>query len=107
MPKITFVQSNGETETVDAMVGVSVMAVAKQHRIPGIIADCNGECACSTCHVFVDPKWVGELPEVSEPEEMMFAFLDEVADNSRLCCQIRVTESLDGLKVTVPETQLS
>ena len=105
MPVVNFVQPSGETQTIDIRVGSSVMAAAKAQKVPGIIADCNGECACSTCHVYVDDGWFDKLDGVSESEEMMFTFLDEIQDTSRLSCQIKMTEALDGLTVHVPVSQ--
>jgi len=103
MIKVTFVQPDGTVRTVeDATPGKSLMEVAKANNIEGIYADCGGGCACATCHVYVDPDW---MSAVGQPDDIESATLDLASDvlkaNSRLSCQIKVREELDGLKVTV------
>jgi len=105
MPKITFTDHGGNERTVDADVGESVMQVARRLDVPGIDADCGGNCACATCHVYVDDAWLPKVGGRSEMEESMLAFAPNVTDHSRLSCQISVTDDLDGLKVTTPESQ--
>ena len=105
MPKITFVDYNGKERTVDAEVGETVMQVARRCDVPGIDADCGGNCACATCHVQVDPAWIARVGARSETEESMLTYASGVTGNSRLCCQIPVTDELDGLRVTTPESQ--
>jgi 2Fe-2S ferredoxin len=90
---------------VDITTGHSVMEAAVKHVVPGIDADCGGACACATCHVYVDPAWQEKVGKPSEEEEMMLDFAEEVADNSRLSCQITVTDELDGLIVRIPKSQ--
>ncbi len=105
MTKITFVSHDGNSQEVDAENGSTVMESAIKNSIPGIEAECGGACACATCHVYVDEAWkdiVGE-PEVMEEDMLDFAW--EMKPNSRLSCQIKVTDALDGLIVTVPEKQ--
>ncbi len=105
MAKITFTQTNGTEQTVDAENGMTVMESAIKNMVPGIDADCGGACACATCHVYVDESWLAATGEREEMEEDMLDFAFDVRDNSRLSCQIKVTSDLDGLKVTVPEKQ--
>jgi 2Fe-2S ferredoxin len=106
MPKITYIEHSGREHVVDVPVGLSVMEGAVKNAIPGIDADCGGACACSTCHVYVDPDWVGKLPPRESMEEDMLDFAYEPRANSRLTCQIKVTPALDGLIVRMPEKQI-
>ena len=105
MPKITFTDSGGTSRTVDAEVGATVMETAIQNGIAGIEAECGGACACATCHVYIDEAWQEKTGEPSPMEEDMLDFGYDVRENSRLSCQIKVTDELDGLKVTTPERQ--
>lgn len=105
MPKITYIDSTGATLTVDADVGATVMEAAIKNSVPGIEAECGGACSCSTCHVYVDPAWKEATGEPAPMEEDMLDFAFDVRPTSRLSCQIKVTEALDGLTVTTPEKQ--
>ncbi len=105
MVKITYIQHNGDSKTVDAEVGMTVMETALKNDVPGIDAECGGACACATCHVYVDDAWVEKVGDKQETEEDMLDFAFEVTDNSRLSCQIKVTDALDGLVLRVPEKQ--
>lgn len=105
MPKITFVEHNGTEKIVEAEVGMTVMEAAIKEGIPGIEAECGGACACATCHVYVDEQWREATGEPSEMEEDMLDFAFNIQPNSRLSCQIKVTDELDGLRVTTPEKQ--
>ncbi len=105
MARITFVDSLGEARVVDAEEGSTVMEAAIRNAIPEISAECGGGCACATCHVYVDEAWLSKTGEASDQEEDMLDFAYAVQPNSRLCCQIRVTADLDGLKVTTPDRQ--
>jgi len=107
VPKITYIEFDGTEHLVDVPVGRSVMQGAFDNNIPGIDADCGGECACATCHVYVDPAWfemVGSVPAEST-EASMLSFAAVTEPNSRLACQIPVTRELDGLVVRMPEDQ--
>jgi len=106
MPKITYIEFNGTEHTVDVPVGLTVMEGAVNNNIPGIEADCGGACACSTCHVYIDPAWVGKLPPREDMEEDMLDFAFEPNERSRLTCQVKVTAELDGLVVQMPEKQI-
>lgn len=107
MAKITYVEHSGKEHVVEVRPGMTVMEGARDNGIPGIEADCGGACACSTCHVYVDAAWVDKLPGKQAMEEDMLDFAwnpDPV--RSRLTCQLKVTEALDGLKVQMPERQI-
>lgn len=107
MPRITYVESNGEAHAVDVPVGISVMEGAVNNLVPGILADCGGACACATCHVYVEDGWFSRLPPVQELEADMLDFAFEPKeDRSRLSCQLTVTPELDGLVVHIPEEQI-
>ena len=105
MAKITYVEFNGAEHAIDVKTGLSVMEGAVKNNIPGIDADCGGACACATCHVYVDDAWLAKTGEKSAMEESMLDFAENVAENSRLSCQIKVTDALDGLVVRMPESQ--
>ena len=107
MPKITYIEYSGPEHRVEVPLGRSVMRGAVDNRIPGIDADCGGECACATCHVYVDESWLGAIgtsaPGSQEASMLSFAALAQ--PNSRLSCQITVSEALDGLVIRIPEGQ--
>ena len=105
MPKITFIDSKGTSRDVDASVGASIMESAVQNMIPEIDADCGGACACATCHVYVNEDWAGKLQPKDDMEDSMLDFAEDVRDNSRLSCQLIITDVLDGIVVTTPESQ--
>ena len=105
MAKVTFIQPDGDEQTVEIPVGWSVMEGAVRGNVPGIDADCGGACACATCHVHVAPEWAAKLPPKSEMEETMLDFAIAPKANSRLSCQLRVTSEMDGLVVRVPSSQ--
>ena len=105
MPKITYIEHDGKEHVVEAPNGQTVMEAAVKHAVPGIDADCGGACACATCHVYVDDDWKEQVGDPSPMEEDMLDFAFDVRPNSRLSCQIKVVEALDGLTVTVPERQ--
>ena len=107
MPRVTYIEFNGDAHEVDVPVGMSVMRGAVTNGVPGIDADCGGECACATCHVYVDPAWL-ELTGTPPPgsmEESMLSFAAAAAPNSRLSCQIAMREEFDGLVVRMPDGQ--
>lgn len=105
MPKITYVEASGERYTVDVSTGYSVMEGAKLNNVPGIEADCGGACACATCHVYITPEWRERVGQPSSNEQEMLDCATDLREESRLSCQIRVTEELDGLVVDLPSTQ--
>jgi 2Fe-2S ferredoxin len=105
MPKITYVEFKGTEHVIEVKTGLTVMEGAVKHNVPGIDADCGGACACATCHVYVDPAWTDKVGAPSAMEESMLDFAENVEPNSRLSCQIKVTDALDGLVVRMPESQ--
>ncbi len=105
MAKITYIDHEGTERTIDAKPGESVMESAIKNSVPGIDADCGGACACATCHVYIDESFVEKVGSPDDMEQSMLDFAENVQSNSRLSCQITVTDALDGLKVTTPESQ--
>jgi 2Fe-2S ferredoxin len=105
MPKITFIDHDGTEHTVEAELGSTVMETALKNDIGGIVAECGGACTCATCLVHVDAKWFPLVGPPSAEEEDMLDFAFEVKETSRLSCQIKVTEELDGLIVRTPSYQ--
>jgi ferredoxin, 2Fe-2S len=102
MPRVTFIQPDGTSETVDVPPGLSVMEGAVENNIRGIDANCGGACACATCHVYVDPAWFDKLAARNDIEAALIDCAIDPAPNSRLACQIKMTEALDGMVVRVP-----
>lgn len=105
MALITFIDFEGTKRTVDAANGDSVMEAATSNDIPGIDADCGGACACATCHVYVGEEWVNVVGGPEDLEAEMLDVAEDVRENSRLSCQIKVSDEMDGLVVTTPESQ--
>jgi 2Fe-2S ferredoxin len=105
MAKIHFIDHSGEKRTIEIENGATVMEGAIRNAIPGIEAECGGACACATCHVYVDEAWREKVGAPSPMEEDMLDFGFDVRPNSRLSCQIKVTDDLDGLVVSTPERQ--
>ncbi|MBI2384271.1 MAG: 2Fe-2S iron-sulfur cluster binding domain-containing protein [Gammaproteobacteria bacterium] len=105
MPKIVFIQHTGESQTVEARPGQSVMEAATANMVRGIIGECGGSCSCATCHVYVDRDWFERLPAADTMELGMLEGAVEPGPLSRLSCQIKVTEDLDGLVARIPAGQ--
>ena len=105
MAKITYIEHNGTNHTIDVQNGLTVMEGAVQNNIPGIDADCGGSMACATCHVYVKEDWLDKINKKSEGEDDMLDQAYEPKKNSRLSCQIIVSDDLDGLIVDMPEKQ--
>ena len=105
MPKITYIEHNGKSHTVEVENEFSVMEGAVQNNIQGIDADCGGACACATCHVYVDEKWFDKLQKKEDAEQDMLDMAFEPKKFSRLACQITATDELDGLVVKMPSKQ--
>ena len=105
MPKITYVDATGNERVVEAKNGMTVMETAIKHNIPGIDADCGGACACATCHVYIDPAWADKTGEAGSMEQSMLDFANDVEPTSRLSCQIKISDALDGLIVRLPKSQ--
>lgn len=106
MPKLTYIEFDGTEHIVDAEPGISVMRGAIDNGVPGIDADCGGECSCATCHVIVNDNWMDAVGRPDETEEAMLDLNPEREPNSRLSCQIEVSDALDGLVVKLPEFQM-
>ncbi len=106
MPKIKYIEFNGKAHEIDVQKGLTVMEGAVQNNIPGIDADCGGGMACATCHVYVKDNWFNKLLPKSEGEDDMLDQAYEPKANSRLSCQIEISEELEGLEVHLPEKQV-
>jgi len=105
MAKIVYIAFDGSERVVDVKPGMSVMEGAIRNDVPGIDADCGGACACATCHVYVDEAWLAKIGDRTEMENAMLEMANDVKSNSRLSCQIKVSDELDGLIVHSPESQ--
>lgn len=103
--RITYVLGDGTRITLDAAPGLTVMTTALRGLVPGIEGKCRGNCSCVTCHVHIHQDWITTVGEPSIMEESMLDFADDVGPNSRLACQIPVSEKLDGLEVRIPSSQ--
>lgn len=105
MAKVTYVQHSGATHVLEVREGLTLMEAAVKNSVPGIDADCGGACACATCHIYVEPEWLGRLSPQTAMEASMLEFASDVEPNSRLACQIRVDAGLEGLIVHLPQNQ--
>ena len=105
MPKITYIEDSGKSQTIEVSNGLTVMEGAVQNEIPGIDADCGGGMACATCHVYVKEDWLDKIPKKEDGEEDMLDMAYEPKKNSRLSCQLIVSDELDGLIVSTPSKQ--
>lgn len=105
MPTIIFVQHDGSEQRVHAEVGQSVMQVATNNGVPGVLGDCGGNCSCATCHGYVDKAWAMRMPSAQPYESDMLCCASDQTDDSRLTCQIIVTPDLDGLVIRLPASQ--
>ena len=105
MAKVTYIQANGTEHVLDITPGQTVMEGAVKNGVPGIDADCGGACACATCHVYIDQAWSAKTGVRNDMEASMLDFAENVEENSRLSCQIKIDPSLDGLIVRLPASQ--
>jgi ferredoxin, 2Fe-2S len=105
MPRVVFIEPDGTRRDVAAPAGTTLMEAARQHGVRGIVAQCGGACACATCHVYVAAAWLARLEPREDMEEGMLESAWQPSSNSRLSCQIHLTEALDGLEVEVPPRQ--
>ena len=103
--RVIFIDIDGETRSVDGSEGESAMRCATEHLVAGIVGECGGAMACATCHGYVDEAWIDTLPPPGAQEREMLTGCIDVRPNSRLTCQIKLTGALDGLTITVPESQ--
>lgn len=105
MPRIVFIEAGGKQHVVEAKLGESVMQAATSNMVPGILADCGGSCACATCHAYLDERWAEKVPQLGQDEIAMIDGAVDTQANSRLTCQISVTEALDGAIFRLPASQ--
>lgn len=105
MPKIIFIAHDGTTTPVEIATGQTLLTAALNHNVKGIDGDCGGQCGCATCHVFVDAPWADKLPSPQPNEDEMLNFTAERMPNSRLACQLTMTDALDGITVHMPSGQ--
>src|SRR5262249_28720629 len=105
MPKVTYIEHTGKAHTVEVKTGQSAMEGAVRHNIPGIVAECGGACSCPTCHVHVDAAWFERTGPRTAAEVAMLDYANDVDETSRLSCQIKVGDALDGLVLRMPEKQ--
>lgn len=105
MPRVTFLNIDGSSSTVEAPAGVSVMQAAIDNMIPGILADCGGSCTCATCHAYIEAPWDARLPPRSADEALTLEGALDVEPASRLTCQVKISAELDGLVVRLPASQ--
>lgn len=103
--RVVFETPAGERLEVDARAGLSLMEVAVNAGVPGIDGECGGGCSCATCHVYIQPEWVDRVEPAEDYERDLLECLDDVRSNSRLSCQLRLAQQLDGLKVEIPASQ--
>ncbi len=106
MPRVTFIQADGDSSEVNAISGDSVMETAIDNDVCGIVAECGGACSCATCHVYIEDEWLGKLPQPDALEDGMLDCVIDRRPNSRLSCQIRISNEIDGIRVRVPESQI-
>jgi len=106
MPTLVFIDPQGSEHAVEAPVGRSLMQVAIDNGVPGILGDCGGVCSCATCHGYIDPSFSDRLPPRTETEQFMLEGVPDLRENSRLCCQIRMQPELAGLRVQLPDEQV-
>lgn len=105
MARITYIEPDGSERLIDVKAGLSLMEGAINNGVNGIEADCGGVCACATCHIYVDADWIAAAGPRTDIEEAMLDLANEVRDNSRLSCQVKVTDDMDGLILSIPEEQ--
>ncbi len=105
MPSVTYIEHNGTVHTVAATPNRSLMQIATDNGVPGILGDCGGTCSCATCHGYVDEAWLDKLPAISETESFMLEGVPEPRPGSRLCCQLKMRDELDGIVVRLPAEQ--
>lgn len=106
MATVTYIEHDGTTHRVEAALDRSLMQIALDNSVRGILAECGGSCSCGTCHGYIDPAWTHKLPPIEETEAFMLEAVLEPAKNSRLCCQIRMRAELDGIVVRLPADQV-
>ncbi|GAC1419226.1 MAG: 2Fe-2S iron-sulfur cluster-binding protein [Burkholderiaceae bacterium] len=103
---VTYIESNGATHIVEAPLNRTLMQIATDNAVPGILGDCGGACSCATCHAYLDPQWLSKLPPKSESEAFMLDGVPDLRESSRLCCQIPMREELNGMVIHLPVDQV-
>lgn len=106
MPSVTYIQANGSSQEIDLTSGSNLMQGAVDNLIEGILAECGGSCSCATCHCYIDESWADKFDPPTEMETDLLGCVSELKSNSRLSCQVKVTDAHDGLIVHLPESQL-
>ena len=106
MHTVVFIEHTGVRHEVQAAPGRSLMQVARDSNVPGILGDCGGSCSCATCHAYLDPAFAAALPEMTEGEHFMLDAVPDRRANSRLCCQIKLVPELDRVVVELPQEQV-
>lgn len=106
MPIVTFIELDGTAHRIDAPLQRSLMQIAVDNGVTGILGDCGGSCSCATCHGYIDKSWAPRLPAISETEAFMLEGVPEPRETSRLCCQLRMSAELDGIVVHLPAEQV-
>lgn len=106
MPIVTFIEHDGTARRIDAPNQRSLMQIAVDNGVPGILGDCGGSCSCATCHGYIGSEWAPHLPPISETEAFMLEGVPEPRETSRLCCQLRMSPTLDGIVVHLPAEQV-
>lgn len=106
MPTVIYIENNGTEHRVEAALNRTLMQIAVDNAVPGILGDCGGSCSCATCHSYIGPEWAARLPPVSETEMFMLEGVPEPRETSRLCCQIKMSAELDGIVVHMPAEQV-
>jgi ferredoxin, 2Fe-2S len=105
MPAVNFIAADGTTQQVQVSSGTNVMQAARDNDVPGIEGECGGACACATCHCYVDPAWLDKVEPASAVEKGMLDCVIDPEANSRLGCQIQITDQLDGIVIRLPKSQ--
>ncbi len=106
MPTVTYIENDGTEHRIDAPLNRTLMQIAVDNAVPGILGDCGGSCSCATCHGYIDAAWAPRLPPISETETFMLEGVPEPRETSRLCCQIKMLAELDGIVVQMPAEQV-
>ncbi len=105
MPTINFILADGAEHAINGEVGTPVMYFAKRNKLSSILTEYDSQCRCATCHVYIDPQWISKLPKMADDDRETLEFVDGVDDMSRLICQLKITDEMDGLIMHVPESQ--
>lgn len=105
MPSVIYIEHDGTEHRIDAPLNRTLMQIAVDNAVPGILGDCGGSCSCATCHAYIESAWASRLPPISETEAFMLEGVPEPRETSRLCCQLRMSAELDGIVVNMPAEQ--